>query len=62
MLLQSIVANPETHLNALDMLTSIEKDELLIKDEELANSDYKRFVNTKLKPVRLNPLVKAKNQ
>ena len=52
-LLQSIVADPETPLNSLDMLTPAEKDELLIKDKESADSAHKRFVGTKLKPVSL---------
>ena len=52
-LLRSIVADPETALNSLDMLTPAEKDELLIKDKESEDSAHKRFASAKLKPISL---------
>jgi len=61
MLLHSIVADPEKPLNELEMLTPVEKHDLLIKDRELANSAYKRFVNTELKPINVKRSAEAKD-
>jgi hypothetical protein len=52
-LLESIVAQPDARLSALDMLTKEEKQRELQREQELVESHYQKFRSAKPKPISL---------
>jgi Condensation domain len=53
-LLGSIVAQPETRLSALEIISDIEKQQQIIEQSERAENRRRRFVNTSPKPFPLS--------
>jgi non-ribosomal peptide synthetase component F len=53
-LLRNITEHPETRVNRLEMRTELEKQQEVLKESELTNSQYRKFINAKPKPALIS--------